>query len=224
MNCSQVLGQPFWLALSLLLALAEFGRSVNQMRLTFSTRDLLGATTAVAILLGCLFWLSTMFSIDPNSERVTVLGADTSINWDDLTWQPGMSGMGIPVDQLTPADGWTGGVAKKMNEMLLSIEYSDYFGNPVYRATISLDGLRSDDWKEYILTPTGRGGGTVDGATRANVIWNPESMTLDLEVVQYINRARIAKSTRMRFTVGNENIVVHVTEQSHAPKPPQVRS
>jgi hypothetical protein len=182
------------------------------MRLTYSTRDLLAATTSVAMFLGCLFWLSTMFAIDPNSEKVTVLGADTSISWDDLSWQPGLSGMSIPLDQLTPANGWTGGVAKKMNEMLFSVEYSDYFGNPVYRATVSLDGLRSDDWKEYILTPTGLGGGTVDGATRANAIWNPESMTLDLKVVQYINCERIAKSTRMRFTVGNENVIEHVTE------------
>jgi hypothetical protein len=185
---------------------------MNLMRVAFSTQHILTATTPIALLLVCLFWLSTMFSIDPNSERVTVLGADTSINWHDLSWQPGLSGMSIPLDQLTPANGWTGVVAKKMNELLFSIEYSDYFGNPVYRASISLVGLRSDDWKEYILTPTGLGGGTVDGATRANAIWNPESMTLDLKVVQYINHVRIAKSTRMRFTVGNEIAIEHFTE------------
>ena len=201
-----------------------WSRSMNLMRVTFSNRYILAATTPIALLLVCLFWLSSMFSIDPNSERVKVLGADTSINWDARSWQPGMSGIFIPVEQLTPAHGWAGGVSKKINESLFTIEYSDYFGNPVYDATISLNGSRSDDWREYILTPTGFGGGTVDGATRVNAIWNQDSMTLDLEVVQYLNRVRIAKSTRMRFTVGNENVVEHVTEQSHAPPLPPVRS
>jgi hypothetical protein len=195
------------------------------MRMTFSLRQLLAFTAFFALTLGGLFWLSRMFGIDPNSEQVIVLGSEQKVQWRVTDWAPGVTGVSMPIQQLTPTHGWTGDGSENIRESLISISYKDHFGNQTYCARVLIDGLHSNDWADYILNPNLLGGGSVDGATRGKAFWDPSGRILAIELTQYINRARIGKMTRMVFRLNNDGIVEFDanTEQSHAPKSPPER-
>ncbi len=44
----------------------------------------------------------------------------------------------------------------------------ELFGQEVYRATVYVDGRRTDDWLHYWMQPIRTGGGIVDGARRSH--------------------------------------------------------
>jgi hypothetical protein len=169
------------------------------IRITFSLRQLLALTAFVAVTLGVVVWLSRMSGIDPESEQVFVLGSEQMVQWSDAAWVPGLSGVSMPAQQLTPQHGWAGNGSEDIRKSLISISYKDYYGNPAYRATVRIDGLHSADWAEYVLRPELLGGGNVDGATRGRAFWYAADRILEIELTQYINRAKIAKTTRLSF-------------------------
>lgn len=176
------------------------------MQITFSLRHWFVLTVFVATCVGGLICLSRMFAIDPDSERVRILGSERTIQWQATEWVPGLTGASMPLEQFPPQHGWTGKGSQKFRESLISVSYTDYFGNLVYWVQLSIDGNHSNHWDEYIINPNMIGGGSIDGGTRGRAIWDPSSQILQIKLNQYVHCAKIGKSTNMMFRIGNEGI------------------
>src|SRR5687767_6490216 len=123
------------------------------MRLQYSPKTVLIGTALVGVCLASLVWLDRMFAIDPSSERVLVQGQLSSVAWRNSDWKAGQSVIHLPLKQFAPSHGWSGTGSQKVNELLVSIAYDDYLGNLTYEARIELDGIRSEEWNEFIVTP-----------------------------------------------------------------------
>jgi hypothetical protein len=165
----------------------------------FSLTLLFGATLAVALFAGAWTWVARMLSIDPSTEQVTILGQPANLNWTPATWEPNPAGWTIPAVSITPAAGWAGARQVDIWQPLISIAYRDQLGNEAYQASLYAIGSRNQDWSDYMVEIVGMDFEDSRGSTRADFSYNPATRTLRLDITQYLNHSRIAKSAAVAF-------------------------
>jgi hypothetical protein len=185
------------------------------MRVQFSTRQILLATSLIALVFVVCFWIRKLSSIDPSSESVWVDGKVVKANWQDGEWRH-TTGLFLPATPFVSPD-WNGQGMVKVHQPLLTIAYKNYFGNEVYRANVYLDGHRSDDWLHYWIQPMRTGGGITDGGTAVSCDQLLGTSSIILVATQYLNSQRHAKRLELVFDrVGDTFIQRIATKQSVA--------
>lgn len=175
--------------------------------MTFSIRHFLAVTAFIAIVLGGLLWLSRLFGIDPKSECIVVLGEEQPLQWQDIDWLPDTTGVAMEHQDFTGSQLTALIDPVRLHESLIDLSYTDYLGNPCYMARVIVRGMRSEDWTEYSLMPDLVGGGIVDGATRGIATWDHSNRILEIELTQYRNSAKRAKTTKIAFHFDGDRLV-----------------
>ncbi|MDB5339464.1 MAG: hypothetical protein JWN70_5083 [Planctomycetaceae bacterium] len=155
----------------------------------------LGIAFGVASL--CLMYFA--LGIAPGSERITVNGAEITVDWKPEHWITGHTGAYCYPPYLLPDSGWDGMGQERIYQDLLKLEYSTYFGQPTFRTHISVVGHRHADWKSYVIHPFVTGGGSTAGGTVVNCRFDETTNSIRVHITQYLNSSRIAKRTQITF-------------------------
>ena len=168
---------------------------------TFSLRDLCLSVAFVALVLAGLGWLNKAFSLNPASERVTVLGEFVELPWNETKWEPGHTGLSGNLQHMTsPASRVLHEPVDRFeSQRLVSVAYDDYFGEERFNARVTMGGYFSRHYQAYRLDPFRSGGGSTDGGFACEMDFEAESMRLTLEIRQWLNRKRNARKATLHF-------------------------
>lgn len=177
------------------------------MRIQFSTRTLLIATTVVGAMLGGLLLIRHLLSINPSSLEVEVCGKVTQLPWEDCEWEPGHAGIGGPFG-LIHSDSMPRYEDIALDQKLVSIRYLSYLGTREYAGHIRIDGNRSDSWDQYRLQVMRTGGGNVDGAVAYQYTFDLDRKVLEMELRTWVNSKRIAKKCTLTFWYDGSSFVL----------------
>ena len=169
------------------------------MRIRFSTKTILILTTIVAAVFGGRLTLKHFLSINPETRRVCVAGEIVNLNSEDLTWQPGHSGIWSENDLFHSAQIPSPNDQVRLEQNLLTIDYNNHLSLCDFSAAYRIEGYRSENWENYVFQIIKHGIGTDDIAVVGKFDFDPKIKVLQVEILTWINSKKLARRSMFKF-------------------------